>query len=498
MTKKQICKVTGFLLLLAVSVTCVTSILINKWTTVCYESSVPTEFYKLDKNSVEVVFFGSSQVAQGISGMELYEDYGISAYTLGTARQPMLATYAWLKECWKTQKIKTAVLDVASFYYATVPETRYRQAFDNMRLSWNKISSLLKYRSSGVMRDPFFSYIFRISKYHSRWSDLTEEDYTFYLEEQPVFRGNALYSDKVPLDLNKLAYDGDKPQEGLKMNEWELSYVEKFLAFCEENGIDVLLIKTPRTDWNITQHEQVADFAAERGLPFVDLSSMEALTEMEIDAQNDFMDKKHLNIVGAEKLSRYLGAYLKENYDLTDFRDVEGFDELNYEEYLLLRENSEIQLATDPVEYLAGLDKERYDVLIQATAAPGGLYTPELLEALSSFGLQMDFNNGNSYTYVAQIHSGACYYETASGETLKHSGYLSDGVKYTLTSSLDGTAVPAVEVDFEDFTFGNYGLNVLVYDNEKGAVTDRSTIVYEAESGAWKLIKENPRRIIWG
>ena len=495
MTRKQIGKVAGFLLVLLASVICLTYIFINKWTSVCYESSVPTEFYKLDKNSIEVAFFGSSQVAQGISGMELYEDYGISAYTLGTARQPMLATYAWLKECYKTQKIKLAVIDTAALYYKTVPETRYRQAFDNMKLSWNKIQALLAHRSHGA-KDPFFSYIFRISKYHSRWNDLDEDDFTFYLDDHMVFRGNALYSDKVTLDINALAYDNDKPSATAAMNSFEVEYMEKFIDFCEENGIELLLIKTPRTDWNITQHEQVAEFAAQHELPFLDLCSMDALEAMGIDSVNDFMDKKHLNISGAEKMSRYIGAYLKENYELTDFRDVEGFNELNYDRYCERKEDSKLQMAVDVIEYLPYLKNERYDVLLQTTADVTGLFLPEMLEVFSDLGLQGQINGLYGHTYIAQVNSGVCVYESTSEKKMKHKGYLSDGTEYKLDSSYKEEDAPELEFHFQDVDFANRGMNILVYDHQNGIVVDRSTLAYSEATGGLMLIKENPRRML--
>ena len=44
---------------------------------------------------------------------------------------------------------------------------------------------------------------------------------------------------------------------------------------------------------------------------------------MGLDMTTDTYDAgMHLNIYGAEKLSVYFGKYLKENYDLTDYRTV--------------------------------------------------------------------------------------------------------------------------------------------------------------------------------
>ena len=494
MNKKQICKVAGFLLVLLVCVSYLTEVFMSKWTTVCYETAVPREFYKLDQNSIEVAIFGSSQVAQGISGMELYEKYGISAYSLGTAKQSMPATYTWLKECYKTQKIKVAVIDVASLYYPSVSETRYRQAFDNMKWSIDKWKAVYEHCQRDANADPFFSYVFKISKYHTRWDQLTEEDFTYDLDEQLVFRGNALYSDRIALDVNELAYDNDTPVDDLEMNSDELEYLLKFIEFCKEKDISVLLIKTPRVDWNITQHQQVWVLAQEQGVPYIDFSSMEMIQALQLDTANDFMDYRHLNISGAAKLSNYLGSYLKENYELTDFREVEGFDELNYDRYCERRLDSEMQMTDDIAEYIRYLDNDRYDVLIQLTADTTNLHIEELRDYLLSSGIVTDITAIDGLRFLCQINGGTCAYEEVEPRGFKHEGYLSDGIKYCLSTSFSTTDEPIVDIDFESYTFANHGINFLVYDNKNHMVVDRSTICYDTINNVPVLVKENPRR----
>ena len=56
-------------------------------------------------------------------------------------------------------------------------------------------------------------------------------------------------------------------------------------------------------------------------------ATVERVRNMEdagISAETDFCDPHHLNVSGATKMADYLGAYLKENYDLTDWREVPG------------------------------------------------------------------------------------------------------------------------------------------------------------------------------
>ena len=489
MNKKQICKVAGFLLVLLVCVSYLTEVFMNKWQLFCYESVVPKEFYKLDKNSVEVGFFGSSQVTLGISGMEMYKDYGISAYTFGTANQPMLMTYTWLKECYKTQKLKVALVDVSALYYNEVKESRYHQALDNMRLSLDKIQAIYEHCKLHSSSDPFFSYIFKISKYHSRWDDLTEEDFAD-TEDQPVFRGNVLYSDTVPVDFERMVYDNDEPDTDLTMNSEELSYMNKIVSFCEEKGISLVLIKTPRYDWSITKHQQVQAYAEKNGIEFLDFSSKEMLEAVGLDVGKDFMDIKHLNIDGAVKLSDYLGAYLAEQYEPTDFRNVAGYDELNYEKYCERLEDSKLQRCEDTAEYLQYLDNERYDILIQTTADLTGLCSQDLIDTFASFDVVTDINSLNGAAFVCEVNGGVCAYERASSDNLRYSEYLSDGTRYSLYSSYTVENIK-IKVDFEDYTFANTGINMLVYDNQNQKVVDKSTISYDAEVDKMVLLKEN-------
>ena len=59
------------------------------WTV--YDTS--KNFYKEPRNSIEVIFLGTSVMAAGGDPMIMYESENISAYNLGAEQQPMLASY---------------------------------------------------------------------------------------------------------------------------------------------------------------------------------------------------------------------------------------------------------------------------------------------------------------------------------------------------------------------------------------------------------------------
>ena len=135
---KKALKIIAFLLILLILVTKIGKILEPKWYDEWMNTEVVDEFYLLPNNSIDVLAVGSSQVIKGFSSLELYNNYGISAYGLGTEQQSFASTYAWIKESLKTQNEKFICFEVKMFFEDT-PEAQDRKGIDNMKFSLNKL-----------------------------------------------------------------------------------------------------------------------------------------------------------------------------------------------------------------------------------------------------------------------------------------------------------------------------------------------------------------------
>lgn len=333
MNKKQIGKAAGFLLLLAGTAVYLNQTLMPKWLNPCYETVTFEQFSELDQNSVEVCMLGSSQIIYGISGMQLYEEQGISAYAFGSAVQPTAISYAWLQECAKEQELRLVVLDVSSLYQKT-KASQWRKALDTMPWSSGKREAIEVYTQAVEDPDPFVSFLIPLIKYHTRWDDLKKKDFDPELDLQAVYRGYYMEKRCSPQELSEMTYDQDPYDESLEMVSYQKEYLDRIVSYCEEQGIELLLVKTPKEDWNRTMHVQVQEYADEAGLTFLDFSSLAMFEQLGLDVETDFYDEEHMNLLGAQKLTSWLGTYLAETCNLTDFREVEGFDELNYESYI--------------------------------------------------------------------------------------------------------------------------------------------------------------------
>lgn len=56
------------------------------------------------KNSIDVILLGSSHMYRTIQPMELWNDYGIASYNLGSSEQSLPLSYYLLKEAIRKQK----------------------------------------------------------------------------------------------------------------------------------------------------------------------------------------------------------------------------------------------------------------------------------------------------------------------------------------------------------------------------------------------------------
>ena len=186
---KILTKIICFCLVFAVLLSCVNSLFKPKWLEDRWQSSkTDVSFYDLDKNSTDVLFFGSSVTAAAVDPFLLYKEYGIASYNLGVISQTMSGSFFWVKEALKTQKPKVIFVEVKTLgRQSDKLETKARKSYDYMKPGINKFQYAVETVNSGrdlVGTDEemdIWEYLFPLSLYHTRWSELSYDDYDFAL-----------------------------------------------------------------------------------------------------------------------------------------------------------------------------------------------------------------------------------------------------------------------------------------------------------------------------
>lgn len=309
-TSKRVAGAVCFWLILALVIHGLTFITRNK-----NEAELVRPYYDEPKNSLDVVFVGSSHVMCGIYPMELYREYGIAAYDYTSSALVLPQAYYQVVEALKTQTPEVLVLDISGVFYGNIkvgsPEYVHVQ-LDNMKWSLNKIRAI-----NDLIEDPAdrLEYYFPLLKFHTRWKELTSEDFKRITGDskgahvsEEVLEG-ALPYDIVPRDYTT------------PISEYPEEYLRKILDYCRDRGVQILLLNLPFIANEAAQgkYNAVYAIAEEYGVPYLNL--MHHLDDIGFDYDTDLKDSSHCNRSGAEKVTSYVGRYLKENYDLPDRRE---------------------------------------------------------------------------------------------------------------------------------------------------------------------------------
>lgn len=299
---KRTVGIIAFLLIFVCLFSHVERILCRKETAGWWNTTAKIDgFYNSPENEYDVMYFGSSNTYCCFNPLVVWEKTGVKSYVLATQQQPIWATYHYMVEALKTQDIKLAVLDILMMseneeYY----DDGVNYTFcDNMPMSKNKIE-LIK---ASTPEEKRFSLAFRFMKYHSRWNDLKKEDFTYRKEEMSDYsKGFCMLASRFDQAVN---YDLSNVTEEKPLYEKNVMYLNKIIDLCRENGVELMLVKTPS---NATEEEKkyynsVQKIADEQGIAFVDYNMN--YEEIGLDLANDFFDDSHLNVWGAEKFTRY-------------------------------------------------------------------------------------------------------------------------------------------------------------------------------------------------
>ena len=409
-------------------------------------------FYEEEENSIEVLFVGASTMFCTADPLVLYENYGIASYDYGSSAQPFELSYLFMQEALKTQKPKVIALEMLSVVKELKPDQaeNLNYGVTDLQFSVEKASALNEmFRGD---KGAGLSYLIPMAQYKDRWQELEKEDFLKEYESYANYAKGAYTPDKVaeaPLDFSSY-YE----EEECQLPERNVETFEKMVRLCEENGIELLLFKSPNIGWNIGQTKAVAKLAAEYDVPFLDFYPL--LEELDIDYQQDFRDNTHFNRYGSEKASIYLGSYLKEHYELTDYRamDAENSWDIALQNRAHDRANEAMSRIEGLPDYMAAIPYEGHTVAFNVTGDVSGMeeFVRELAKA---FGLEEDaLLEGGSFV----VKDGVCTSGLIDTSSREKSVELD-------TNSLKLTGY-SLTYNREMYQLVDDGITIFLYDND--------------------------------
>lgn len=174
-------------------------------------------------------------------------------------------SYYLMEETLKYEKPKVFVFNVLSMKYNEPQKEAYnRMTLDGMRWSASKVGSI---RASMLPEENFIEYVFPILRFHSRYSELEQDDLTYLFDRQPVTH-NGYYM-RVDVKPAENVPEG-KPLGDYRFGENAYSYLDKMVELCEKNGVELVLVKAPSLYpyWYDEWDEQMKEYAEAHGLKY--------------------------------------------------------------------------------------------------------------------------------------------------------------------------------------------------------------------------------------
>lgn len=280
-------------------------------------------FYNLKKNSVDVLFVGSSRYVRGISPNVIYEKSGISSYNRSTELLSAQGQYLYVVDSFKTQKPKVVFLSTARLQngYNDKRDMHFHFGMAKARLSADKLKVALNYENESETMKAL-DIMFPVFKYHYRWNQVTYRDVLSYSNIET--KGQDAYWKISDLGEEDDFFKGrinEKDDTEATYDPLVKEYLDKTIKYCKENGAQVVICNTPSNTWNQEKYVASKAVAEEHDVLFLDCNVDENLELIEENIKTDWHDQhEHLNGWGSYKLSSFIADYLEDNFELTDYR----------------------------------------------------------------------------------------------------------------------------------------------------------------------------------
>ena len=316
-TKLLIIKIITAVVAFILVFTAMQRLLVPKYASTALEGSLIREYYKSSMDQ-DVIFIGDCEVYANFSTIGLWESYGITSFIRGSPQQLIWHSYYILEDTLRhaDQKPKVVVFNIMTMQYDEPQFEPYnRLTLDGMRMSPTKVRAIA---ASRMEDEDWLSYFFPLLRYKEHWRDLSREDLRFFFNDPQVsISGFMIRSDIepvsfIPQPMRRPDYQfGEKPYY----------YLERIVELTRENDIELVLIKAPNLYpyWFDEWDQQIVAFAEKNNLLYINFLGLE--DEIGLDwSLHTFNAGQHLNVFGAELMSRHLGEILQDTFNLPDRR----------------------------------------------------------------------------------------------------------------------------------------------------------------------------------
>ena len=306
--KKHLFRILGIVLCLSVFLG---SLSLFSFLTVHKKSAYYFKPFLQNAGQYDVLFLGNSHMGDGLFPLQLWSEYGVAAYNCSTPRRTIPVSYWNLVNALDYSSPKLVVFDCYNISYPDkiANLSTVHTNLDAFPLSFNKLRAAWDLGSDADGYSQVFDLIFPFSSFHSRWAELTADDFAPPLNVDNGALRAINVADVPPVE----APSAIEPME-LDASLPGVVYLRKLIETCASRDISVLLtyLPFPASPEHYQEAAAVRDIAEEYGVNYLNF-----LETAVVDPATDYYDSfSHLNPSGGQRITAWLGNYIVQNYDL--------------------------------------------------------------------------------------------------------------------------------------------------------------------------------------
>lgn len=459
------------------------------------------------RDSLDMIYIGGSAAFVYWEPLKAYNDFGFTSYDLATNSLQAESILAYVKYAEKYQNPDLYVIGARAFqYYGDEGnETGLRISSDALDIGMNRFSLIKEYLSNRKMDVDDLALYWDIAKYHTNY-DALSSPMAWELIDNSTFSIN-----KGGQLINQWCYL-ETPQDYQTDARAELSSnakntLLKLLNYCKDNDLNVLFVVCPYfiTEDDYKLYNTIEDIVSEYGYDF--LNTNNCYEEMGINFSRDFYDVNHVNSLGAEKYTDFLGKYLCKNYGLSDHRDDEQYTDWNEKafEFIKTMENdmsSVINIITEAEDVntlneniittdefgiwsnLISYDK-RYTIVAVGDGDSFDMISSDNKKYLYNLGMS-DLYGRENYINISSVGSAILLNSEEQYECTVPIGNEHFPVSCVVDNSKQKRSI---KIDGMEYSLRDTeGVNIVVYDNNFRNMVD-SVVIKGQEDGSISIIR---------
>ena len=457
------------------------------------------------KNSLDVIYIGGSAAYRYWEPLKAYKEYGFTSYDLATSSIQAESILPYIKYAQQYQNPDLYIIGVRSFQYYenTGNEVGLRNSSDALDIGNNRFQLINTYLNNRDIETDEVALYWDLAKYHTNYEALKNRD-SWALRDN-----SAKCESKGFKALTAWSYL-DKPEGFQNEIRAELpandrNTLVKLLEYLKNNNLKALFVVCPYyiTQEDYSKYNTMNDIIASYGYDF--LNTNDYYEEMAIDFSKDFYDISHVNSLGAEKYTTFLGNYLLNHYSLPNHKGSEEFGEWESlaEEFIdedadsketILKfisyaeegeEIADIARTTDDfLKWASLLRDERYTMIAVGNEHDTEQLLPDYKKMLESINLADLFGREN---YIKIIKNGNVIDSNDDGRTIISADIGQEWSKVPcVIENIDGKN--EVYINGKNYNYKREdAINILVFDNYYRTISD--SVYLRFNEGKIKIVR---------